>query len=81
MGNRRVLCGVFDDRDVKKGAEPAANHLYAGEYHGAASGYKRGAKSEAVGRVAVADGLESRRGSFPTRSGFVLCQGTRTRLA
>ena len=78
MGKGRVLGRVPDEHDVKKGAEPVANRLYAGEYHAAARRYKQGAKSEAVGQVAVAEGLGSRRGSFPPRSGLVVCRACST---
>ena len=48
MGKGCVLGRVLDDHDVKKGAEPVAKHLHAGEYHAAPRRYKQGAKSEAV---------------------------------
>jgi hypothetical protein len=74
MGEGRVLGRVPDDHDVKRGAEPVDKRLYTGEYHAAARRYKQGAKAEAVGQVAVADGLGRRRGAFPPRSGLVVCR-------
>jgi hypothetical protein len=57
MGKGRVLGGVPDDREVKTGAEAAAERNRAGESHGPARWYRPGAKSASRARAAAADGL------------------------